>query len=90
MPAAVMGVAVIGGGIKGLVSAYILAKAGVDAVVYEKEERLGGHAKTVDFDAVNLDLGFLFLNPVRLFFFNYHYFEIFIFFYITKTLLYLK
>ncbi|KAA3467921.1 cyclopropane synthase [Gossypium australe] len=58
-----MEVAVIGGGIKGLVSAYVLVKAGVDVVVYEKEEQLGGHAKTVNFDAVDLDLGFLFLNP---------------------------
>ncbi|KAK8706462.1 hypothetical protein V6N13_050027 [Hibiscus sabdariffa] len=60
---AAMGVAVIGGGIKGLVSAYVLAEAGVATVVYEKQERLGGHAKTVNFDAVGLDLGFLLLNP---------------------------
>ncbi|KAE8662336.1 hypothetical protein F3Y22_tig00113548pilonHSYRG00128 [Hibiscus syriacus] len=60
-----IGVAVIGGGIRGLVSAYVLAEAGVPVVVYEKQERLGGHAKTVNFDAVELDLGLLFLNPVR-------------------------
>nr|AAM33848.1 cyclopropane synthase [Sterculia foetida] len=60
-----MGVAVIGGGIQGLVSAYVLAKAGVNVVVYEKEEQVGGHAKTVSFDAVDLDLGLLFLNPAR-------------------------
>ncbi|GMJ09940.1 hypothetical protein like AT3G23510 [Hibiscus trionum] len=52
-------------GIEGLVSAYVLANAGVDVAVYEKEEQLGGHAKTVNFDAVDLDLGFLFLNPAR-------------------------
>ncbi|XWS39151.1 hypothetical protein CRYUN_Cryun18bG0025500 [Craigia yunnanensis] len=60
-----MAVAVIGGGIRGLVSANVLAKAGVNVVVYEKEEQLGGHAKTVSFDDIDLDLGFLFLNPAR-------------------------
>ncbi|XVF38512.1 hypothetical protein REPUB_Repub20aG0108400 [Reevesia pubescens] len=58
-----MGVAVIGGGIRGMVSAYVLAKAGVNVVVYEKQEQLGGHANTVTFDDIDLDLGFLFLNP---------------------------
>ncbi|KAK8664069.1 hypothetical protein V6N13_083872 [Hibiscus sabdariffa] len=58
-----MAVAVIGGGIRGLVSAYILAETGVDVVVYEEEEELGGHAKTLHVDAVDIDLGFLFLNP---------------------------
>ncbi|OMO95385.1 Amine oxidase [Corchorus olitorius] len=58
-------VAVIGGGIRGLVSAYVLAKAGVDVVVYEEEEQLGGHGtRTFNFDhAIDLDLGLLFLNP---------------------------
>lgn len=64
-----MGIAVIGGGIRGLVSAYVLAKSGFDdVVVYEKEEELGGHAKTVTFDAIDLDLGFFFLDPVSFFF----------------------
>ncbi|KAK8637489.1 hypothetical protein V6N13_064908 [Hibiscus sabdariffa] len=58
-----MAVAVIGGGIRGLVSAYVLAETGVNVVVYEEEEELGGHAKTLYVDAVDLDLGFLFLNP---------------------------
>ncbi|KAK8333147.1 hypothetical protein V6Z12_A10G183900 [Gossypium hirsutum] len=62
----VMGVvAVIGGGIRGLVSAYVVAKGGVDVVVYEKEEQLGGHAITVNFDATELDHRLLFLNPRR-------------------------
>ncbi|KAA3479520.1 cyclopropane synthase [Gossypium australe] len=56
-------VAVIGGGIRGLVSAYVVAKGGVDVVVYEKGEQLGGHATTVNFDATDLDLCCLFLNP---------------------------
>ncbi|KAJ0034271.1 hypothetical protein Pint_25136 [Pistacia integerrima] len=59
-----MRVAVVGGGISGLVSAFVLAKAGVDVVLYEKEDYLGGHAKTVTFDAVDLDLGFMVFNRV--------------------------
>ncbi|KAB2062725.1 hypothetical protein ES319_A10G172000v1 [Gossypium barbadense] len=46
-----------------LVSAYVVAKGGVDVVVYEKEEQLGGHAITVNFDATELDHRLLFLNP---------------------------
>ncbi|XP_064949045.1 uncharacterized protein LOC103974927 isoform X2 [Musa acuminata AAA Group] len=59
-----MRVAVIGAGISGLASAYTLAKAGVDVVLYEKEDYLGGHAKTVTFDGVDLDLGFMVFNRV--------------------------
>uniref|UniRef100_A0A5B6YSM5 Amine oxidase domain-containing protein n=1 Tax=Davidia involucrata TaxID=16924 RepID=A0A5B6YSM5_DAVIN len=57
-------VAVIGAGISGLVSACVLAKAGVEVVLYEKEDYLGGHAKTVTIDGVDLDLGFMVFNPV--------------------------
>lgn len=57
-------VAVIGSGISGLVSAYTMAKAGLDVVLYEKEDYLGGHAKTVTFDGVDLDLGFMVFNRV--------------------------
>lgn len=59
-----MRVAVIGSGISGLVSAYTMAKAGLDVVLYEKEDYLGGHAKTVTFDGVDLDLGFMVFNRV--------------------------
>ncbi|KAK1362601.1 Cyclopropane-fatty-acyl-phospholipid synthase [Heracleum sosnowskyi] len=60
-----MRIAVIGAGISGLVSAYVLAKAGVDVVLYEKEDSLGGHAKTVTVDdGVDLDLGFMVFNRV--------------------------
>ncbi|GKU85684.1 hypothetical protein SLEP1_g317 [Rubroshorea leprosula] len=58
-----MKVAVIGGGISGLVSAFVLAKAGVSVVLYEKEDCMGGPAKTVTFDAVDLHLDFMFFNP---------------------------
>ncbi|KAK1362604.1 hypothetical protein POM88_047079 [Heracleum sosnowskyi] len=60
-----MRIAVIGAGISGLVSAYVLAKAGVDVVLYEKEASLGGHAKTVTVDdGIDLDLGFMVFNRV--------------------------
>ena len=59
-----MRVAVIGGGMSGLVSAYVLAKAGVEVVLYEKEDSLGGHAKTVTIDGVDLDIGFMLFNHV--------------------------
>ncbi|KNA06672.1 hypothetical protein SOVF_178870 [Spinacia oleracea] len=59
-----MRVAVVGGGISGLGASYELAKAGVNVVLYEKEDYLGGHAKTVHFDGIDLDLGFMVFNRV--------------------------
>ncbi|XP_024197951.1 uncharacterized protein LOC112201162 isoform X4 [Rosa chinensis] len=59
-----MKVAVIGSGISGLVSAYVLAKEGVEVVLYEKKDYLGGHARTVTYDGVDLDLGFMVFNHV--------------------------
>lgn len=59
-----MRVAVVGAGISGLVSAYVLAKAGVNVVLYEKEDYLGGHARTVNVDGVDFDLGFMVFNRV--------------------------
>ncbi|KAI9196253.1 hypothetical protein LWI28_022318 [Acer negundo] len=58
-----MRVAVVGGGISGLVSAYALGKR-CKVVLYEKEDYLGGHANTVTFDNVDLDLGFMVFNRV--------------------------
>ncbi|KAH7842072.1 hypothetical protein Vadar_001137 [Vaccinium darrowii] len=57
-------VAVIGAGITGLVAATVLAKSGVEVVLYEKEDSLGGHEKTVATDDGYLDLGFVFFNRV--------------------------
>ncbi|XP_049347807.1 uncharacterized protein LOC125812342 [Solanum verrucosum] len=57
-----MKVAVVGAGISGLVAAYELAKSGVKVVVYEKEHYLGGHAKTVTVNDIDLDLGFMIFN----------------------------
>ncbi|KAF3782892.1 Tuberculostearic acid methyltransferase [Nymphaea thermarum] len=60
-----MRIAVIGGGVSGLVSAYTLAKAGVHVVLlYEKEDHLGGHARTVHVNGVDVDLGFMVFNGV--------------------------
>ncbi|KAL0799526.1 hypothetical protein Bca101_054701 [Brassica carinata] len=61
-----MRVAVIGSGIRGLGSAYVLARddAVRELVLFEKEESLGGHVKTVRFNGVDLDLGFIVLNSV--------------------------
>ncbi|KAL2921264.1 Tuberculostearic acid methyltransferase UfaA1 [Bienertia sinuspersici] len=59
-----MRIAVVGGGISGLGAAYELAKAGVNVVLHEKEHYIGGHAKTVRFDGIDLDLGFMVFNRV--------------------------
>ncbi|KAL6571395.1 hypothetical protein OROHE_003038 [Orobanche hederae] len=59
-----MRVAVVGGGVSGLVAAYVAAEAGGEVVLYEKEDYLGGHAKTVTIDGTPLDLGFMVLNRV--------------------------
>ncbi|XP_047180065.1 uncharacterized protein LOC124846764 isoform X3 [Vigna umbellata] len=59
-----MRIAVVGAGISGLASAHVLAKNGVNVVLYEKEDSLGGHAKTVNADGVDVDLGFMVFNRV--------------------------
>ncbi|CAN6907499.1 unnamed protein product [Brassica oleracea] len=63
-----MKVAVIGGGVSGLGSAYVLAREdGIEEVVlFEKEESFfGGHGKTMRLEGVDLDIGFIVFNPVR-------------------------
>ncbi|GJN15699.1 hypothetical protein PR202_gb02635 [Eleusine coracana subsp. coracana] len=66
-----MRVAVVGAGVSGLAAAHELARSGgdVNVTVYEREEHLGGHARTVAVDAgdgtaVHLDLGFMVFNRV--------------------------
>ena len=52
-------VAVVGAGISGLASAYLLAKQGKKVTLFESEERCGGHALTVDTKEFGpVDLGF--------------------------------
>lgn len=52
-------VAVIGGGVSGLAAAYVLAKEGVEVVVYEKENSLGGELKTATIDDTPHDLNYM-------------------------------
>lgn len=54
----------VGGGVSGLVAAYVAAEGGLEVVLYEKEDYLGGHAKTVAVDGTSLDLGFMVFNRV--------------------------
>ena len=52
-----MKVAVIGGGFSGMLAAYLLEKKGIDVTVYEKEEYIGGHCKTLVSKNVYTELG---------------------------------
>ena len=61
-------IAVVGSGITGLSCAWLLNKAH-DVTLYEKDDRLGGHANTVTVDvggdSVDVDTGFIVFNPVN-------------------------
>src|SRR5579884_1534701 len=59
-----MRIAVIGSGISGLGSAYVLRQAH-DVEVFERDLRAGGHANTVVHDGLALDTGFLVHNVVN-------------------------
>jgi protoporphyrinogen oxidase len=48
---------VLGGGPAGLTAAYLLERAGRDALVLEAEDQVGGLAKTVESDGYRFDLG---------------------------------
>ncbi len=60
-----MKIAVIGGGISGLASAYLLSKK-YEVDIYEKENRFGGHARTTQVEengkVFGVDTGFLVFN----------------------------
>ncbi len=56
-----MRIAVIGAGVSGLGAAYLLARAH-DVTLYEKEQRAGGHVRTIRRDGLALDTGFLVHN----------------------------
>ncbi|CAM6047725.1 unnamed protein product [Sphagnum compactum] len=64
-----MKVAVVGAGVAGLVAAHTLVVAGVDVVLYEKENTVGGHiggaaTSCVHHEGNDLDVGFTIFNPV--------------------------
>ncbi len=48
---------ILGGGLAGLSSAYILTKAGLKASVYERDSVVGGLSKTVEKNGFRFDLG---------------------------------
>jgi protoporphyrinogen oxidase len=50
-------VVIVGGGPAGLTAAHALTKAGVPAVVLEKEAQVGGHARTVEHQGFLFDIG---------------------------------
>ncbi|MGL6107761.1 FAD-dependent oxidoreductase [Romboutsia sp.] len=52
-----MNVAVIGGGFSGILAAYLLEKKGINVTVYEKEEYIGGHCKTIVNKDFYIELG---------------------------------
>lgn len=53
--------AIIGSGISGLISAYILNQE-YDIEIYEKNDYIGGHTHTVKVDNVGIDTGFIVFN----------------------------
>ncbi|EAR60721.1 NAD(P)/FAD-dependent oxidoreductase [Neptuniibacter caesariensis] len=61
-------IAVVGSGISGLSCAWLLNKAH-DVTLYEKDDRLGGHSNTVQFELeeklIDVDTGFIVFNPVN-------------------------
>jgi predicted NAD/FAD-binding protein len=63
-----MRIAVIGGGIAGLASAWLLSKAH-EVVLFERHGRLGGHTDTHDVEVAgrrwSVDSGFIVMNPAH-------------------------
>jgi protoporphyrinogen oxidase len=59
---------VLGGGLAGLTAAYTLQEGGVECVVLEREERPGGHARSVVVDGYVFDFGphILFTNDIAM------------------------
>ena len=61
-------VAIIGSGISGLSAAFLLSKK-FDVYLYEKNNILGGHTRTIDFFEKNkklsIDTGFIVFNEIN-------------------------
>ncbi|MBU0933979.1 MAG: NAD(P)/FAD-dependent oxidoreductase, partial [Spirochaetes bacterium] len=55
-----MHVAIIGGGFSGLLAGYLLKKKGIQVTVYEKEEFLGGHCRSLIVNKETIELGTVF------------------------------
>ncbi|MBL1149762.1 MAG: NAD(P)-binding protein [Armatimonadetes bacterium] len=58
-----MRVGIVGGGISGLAAAYTLRKEGVESVLFEAEDRLGGRLESAKFFDSVVDLGAQTLTP---------------------------
>ena len=52
-----MKVAVIGGGISGLTTAFLLKKKGVDVTLFEASENVGGNVQTIEKDGYTIEQG---------------------------------
>lgn len=55
-----MKVAIIGAGFSGMLAAYLLEKQGVQVTVYEKEEMIGGHCRTLVHKDLLIEMGSVF------------------------------
>jgi len=52
--------AIIGAGFSGMLVAYLLKKKGIDVTVYEKQEYIGGHCRTIVNKDIYIELGTVF------------------------------
>ena len=52
-----MKAAVIGGGISGLTTAFLLKKKSVDATLFEASEKVGGNVQTIEKDGYTIEQG---------------------------------
>lgn len=52
-----MHVAIIGGGFSGLLAAYLLEKKNIQVTLFEKEQHLGGHLRTLYCQGLNVEIG---------------------------------
>jgi hypothetical protein len=62
-----MHIAIVGAGFSGTLAAYLLEKRGIQVTLYEKEETLGGHCRTLMHKDLFIELGtvFCFCDDIR-------------------------